>query len=59
MLAAKLEHVNQRIEDLEFTETNMLEKLQRSINEHNNLMKQGGEFQKEKAYNSTSGWRQQ
>lgn len=34
-LTGALENINKRIEDLEGTETNMLEKLQRSINEHN------------------------
>ena len=40
MLTKNLEHVNQHIEDLETNETHMLEKLQRSINEHNKLMSQ-------------------
>lgn len=37
-LTDKLEFVNRRIEDLENTETDMLHKLQRSINEHNQLL---------------------
>jgi len=39
-LTDKLEFVNRRIEDLENTETDMLQKLQRSINEHNKLLAQ-------------------
>ena len=65
-LTGALENINKRIEDLESTETNMLEKLQRSINEHNQLLSKHrlGNLDKEdkkriddRGFNSTNGFK--
>ena len=37
-MTSQLGDINQRIENLEQAESNMLENLQRSINEHNRLL---------------------